>query len=232
MNSLALSQIEIANKLFDAGAIKIEREGKFRFKRHEKEPDAPLSPIYFNLRTADNPKPGPLTPALVRKIAIALYALGRQNGITYDVVAGIPNAGDPFAEQFFELLWSIERAYVPLISFVKQETSEGRKIAALKPGIVVSEYEKRLLLLDDVLEGAETKFEAIRCAEENGFEVAGVLTLLHYDYAKADASGRLAGAGYVFYSALKVSDIIYQYYMDRRIGPREYAAAMGFLASR
>lgn len=49
---------DLALKLFDIGAVQF---GEFKLKLHEKNPDAPLSPIFFNFRTPDNPKPGPLT---------------------------------------------------------------------------------------------------------------------------------------------------------------------------
>ena len=38
---------QVADTLFDLGVIKF---GAFRLKLHEKNPDAPLSPIYVNLR--------------------------------------------------------------------------------------------------------------------------------------------------------------------------------------
>lgn len=222
---------EILDDIWDAGAIKIEETGKFRFKRHEKEPDAPLSPIYFNLRTKENPKPGPLTRQLVKKIAVALRCIAEQYGIFYDTVAGVPNAGDPYAEAMFEMLWA-ERIYAPLISFVKEENESGRKVARLKPGTVLSQYDDRLLLVDDVVEGAESKFEAISCAEQNGLKIAGVVTLLAYDYSGSDGVDRLELAGYKCAYALKVSEAAAYFYTSETINRAQYDAVMDFLASR
>ena len=71
----------------------------FRLKLHEKHPDAPLSPIFFNLRTPDNPKPGPLTPDIVELAALCMHHVAQtQCTGDFNAVVGIPNAGDPFAE--------------------------------------------------------------------------------------------------------------------------------------
>ena len=74
------NQRQLAQALLEVGAILtaesdhplvITRDGSdgpergFRLKLHEKTPLAPLSPIYLNLRTPDNPKPGPLTLEIV-----------------------------------------------------------------------------------------------------------------------------------------------------------------------
>ena len=232
MISTTMDFTELADKLFDVGAVKVEREGKFSFKRHEKEPNAPLSPIYFNFRTQSNPKPGPLNSRLVVDIALALHRLARDNSIVYDIVSGIPNAGEPFAEQFVNFLWNDTRSPFPSVSFEKEETGAGRRIARLKPGTVLPEYEKKLLLLDDVLEGAETKFEAIQVAEDNGLEIAGILTLVRYDYASSDASLRLSQAEYTFHSVFVVSELVEHYFSTCRIDREQHDAVMNFLSSR
>ena len=232
MISTTMDFTELADKLFDVGAVKIEREGKFRFKRHVTEPNAPLSPIYFNFRTQSNPKPGPLTSRLVVDIALALYCLARDNSIVYDIVSGIPNAGEPFAEQFLHFLWNDSNAYFSSVFFEKEETGVERRIARLKPGTVLPEQERKLILLDDVLEGAETKFETIRVAEDNGLEVAGILTLVRYDYALSDASLRLEQARYAFHSVFAVSELVEYYFSTCRIDREQYDAVIRFLSSR
>ncbi len=85
----------LADALFEVGAVKF---GDFRIKLHEKHPDAPLSPYFFNLRTPDNPKPGPLGRDQLIQIGSAFFLdliLGRN--LPHDVICGIPNAGDPLA---------------------------------------------------------------------------------------------------------------------------------------
>jgi len=232
MTNATMDFTGLADKLFDIGAVKVEREGKFSFKRHDKEPDAPLSPIYFNFRTQSNPKPGPLNSRLVVDIALALHRLARDNSIVYDIVSGIPNAGEPFAEQFLHFLWNDMNAYFPSVFFEKEETGAGRRIARLKPGTVLPEHEKKLLILDDVLEGAETKFEAIQVAEDNDLEVAGILTLACYDYGSSDASLRLLLSGYAFHSVFTVSELVEHYFSVGKIDREQFDAVIRFLSSR
>lgn len=80
--SFTLDQSLLGLRYYDVGAFKdkshptaVQRgeERGFKLKTHEKQPDLPLSLFYFNLRTDDNPKPGPLTPELVAESGQQLY---------------------------------------------------------------------------------------------------------------------------------------------------------------
>lgn len=222
----------LALELFDAGAIKIETEGRYSFKRHEKEPNASLSPIYFNLRTPDNPKPGPLSDRLIRMIASAMFIKARQEGLVYSVVAGIPNAGDPIAEAFLNMVWVVYRVAWPSLRFEKKETKEGRRITRLAEGTAFYEENLQLLLLDDVIEGAETKLEAAGAAQESGLEVAAVLTLIRYDYKEADPVKRMKEAGLVSHSIFTASELLACLFKNGRINSERYEAGRNFLNSR
>ena len=74
-------------------------ERGFILKLHEKS-DAPLSPIFLNLRTPDNPKPGPLTPEIVNLAASCMQALELEKRLTFDAIVGVPQAGELFATAF------------------------------------------------------------------------------------------------------------------------------------
>ena len=62
MPQSAQTREEFARMLFALGAFQDRRaspQGRgFRLKLHERNPSAPLSPFYFSLRAADNPKAG------------------------------------------------------------------------------------------------------------------------------------------------------------------------------
>jgi len=58
---------QLAVELYNAGAIQF---GAYQLKMHEEHPDAPLSPIYINLRM---PPKGVLTEETIEKIGTALY---------------------------------------------------------------------------------------------------------------------------------------------------------------
>src|SRR3989344_4810594 len=95
------ARYDLAIALLDDGAVLtaaschplvVERKGQngkergFKLKLHEKNPLAPLSPFYLNLRTPDNPKPGPLTPEVVDLGAYCMLLLARRRKLEYDVV--------------------------------------------------------------------------------------------------------------------------------------------------
>ena len=78
-STLTGDHAKLAQLLFKVGAIKF---GAFKLKLHEKDPDAPLSPIYLNLRTDRHPEnPGPLTDEMMNLIG-SLFRLMRPQPFT------------------------------------------------------------------------------------------------------------------------------------------------------
>jgi orotate phosphoribosyltransferase len=153
---------DLALKILDIGAFKDARESEgghgFKLKLHEKNPTAPLSPFFLNLRTPENPKPGPLTPEIVGDIGRMLFELSERDGLTYDWICGLPNAGDPLADAFVAGSGNV----CPpdkLIRLGKTEGPEGRRITGLLHGNVGEG--KRGLILDDVVTGGDSKREAV-----------------------------------------------------------------------
>lgn len=133
-------------------------ERGFYLKLHEKNPEAPLSPFYLNLRTPDNPKKGPLTPEVVELGARCMYLLAQMNKLKYGAVIGVPRAGDPFAESF-----GIQ-AGVPCYFLDKQEGGGKRRIV-LHGGLPVSV--KRAALIDDLITEADSKIEAVEAVRDD-----------------------------------------------------------------
>ena len=162
------------NALLRVGAIKLE--GEYRLKLHEKHPQAPLSPFYVNLRTPGNPKPGPLTPELVREIGTLFYGLVYlvDPPCAFDFVAGIPNAGDPLA---IALATAPSSTPLPFLRLKKEEINGERRIIALL-GDQEAPRGSKVLLVDDVLTRADSKREAIDALHIAGLEVADVLVLV------------------------------------------------------
>ena len=153
----------------------IERQGPhgtergFKLKLHEKNPDAPLSPIFFNLRTPDNPKPGPLTEYHVEMTAHCMRHI-LPDALEFDAVVGVPRAGDPFAQALARL------SGTKCIAMNKWEHDGKRRIASLA-GEVPVEVEK-VLLVDDLITGADSKREAIEILREQSIEVTDVVVLI------------------------------------------------------
>jgi len=162
----------VADQLFEVGAIKF---GAFPLKLHETQPDAPLSPIYLNLRTPDNPKPGPLTPELVEEIADLLYGLVHITpDLKFSYFAGLPRAGDPLADALGKRLapWH----GVTQLHLVKDESGGARRIAGLLDG--GWDLPGEVLLVDDLITQADSKLEAVSVLESVGFEVRDLIVLV------------------------------------------------------
>ena len=179
---------QVALSIFHLGAVKF---GAFRLKLHVKNPDAPLSPMYLNLRTPTNPKPGPLTPDVVGMIAVLMGALTR--GLEYNLVCGVPNAGDPFAEAFYAL----EQDKLSGLLHLSKTEAQGQRFVS---GIAQGKFSKgeTVLLLDELITNAESKFEAIQVLEADGLIVKDVIVLV--DREQGGEAG-LAAKGYRLHSA-------------------------------
>lgn len=144
----------LANNLYERGAVQF---GSFILKNPRLSP----SPIYFNLRTADHPKnPGNLTPSDVENIAAELFHAVQASGITYDLVAGIPYAGEPLAKAFLKHTQDVylatfektESGRICCYNMSSEEASRSEKLKGLGAW--------QVLLIDDVLSGGTSALEA------------------------------------------------------------------------
>jgi len=193
---LTNSQKQVANRIYDREAVKF---GAFELKLHEKNPDAPLSPIYITLR---KPPGGPLTNVDVEMIGQELYAQVKKRKVLFDVVAGIPRAGEPLAEVVARL------SRRPMLKLGKKVEGDKRKIDS----IVSGEYRpgQLVLLVDDLITQADTKKEAIGVCENAQLTVAGVVVLVDREQG---GSEDLGNAGYALHTVLPLS-VLLDYYVE------------------
>lgn len=208
MKKLTPAQEHLGLQLFDIDAVKF---GAFTLKLHETQPDAPLSPIYFNLRTPDNPKPGPITHEVMDLIGRVLYSEALRLSLDFDHFAGIPNAGTPFADAFQRAnesdLGEFGRLY-----FHKEMHGEKRHIGDLY-GVAFGAG-RSVMLIDDLITKADTKFEAIKSVEDAGLKVAGILVLIDREQGGRQ---QLEAAGYQVFSIYGLSDLLEYYVTEGRI---------------
>jgi len=158
----------LADQLFKIGAVKF---GEFRLKLHETRPSAPLSPIYFNLRTTSNPKPGPLDRWTLKMIAVGFGLLMEKRELRFDALSGIPNAGEPLVSAY------AHSHPHRIIRLRKTETGEKRHVS----GTYIQDlppFHSRVLLVDDVITGADTKLEAIDALRTVGMIVEDLLVVI------------------------------------------------------
>jgi len=146
--------------LFDAEKKHV-KFGAFKLKLHELHPEAPLSPVYINMRE--------MQQSIIDRMAELMYEISMAQDLRYDYVIGIPKAGEPIAEAFCRL------AGKPMLKMVKQEATAvgGRKITST----IIGKFEpgKKVLLIDDLITQADTKLEAFAGVEANGLMAMDLL---------------------------------------------------------
>jgi orotate phosphoribosyltransferase len=186
--------------LWKRGAVKI---GEFLLKLHEKFPDAPKSPIYLNLRTTDNPKPGPLLQSDLRLVAELMSRVVAGRRLNFTHVLGIPNAGKPFADALVRYRREVHRDMLELLTLNKEATSEGRRVGRILSGSWHTG--DRVLLVDDLITQAHTKLEAISSVQEFRLRVAGLLVLVDREQGGAE---QMRKAGIPLVSVCTLSDML------------------------
>lgn len=199
----------LARRLFEVGAVKF---GRFILR------DGSLSPIYLNYRTPEHPtKPGPLDSELVCEIGLYLYGVARMNGVFYQYVAGIPQAGDPLAEAFSRVPSSGIR--LPLLHFWEKEGRiMGIKGTIPQQGII--------LLLDDVITKAGAKREAIEVARKAGFIVRDVLVITDREQGGKEELGKV---GVRLHAGFTLMTLLDYYVKERMIAQKKRNEVVDYL---
>lgn len=177
------NQRTLARMLWNLGAFKTRdhpsavtrrKERGFLLKAHEQNPELPLSPFYLNLRTPENPKPGCLTEECVSLVASTMRTLVDELGLKYSYVAGIPNAGVPFATIFTSLAPATQ-----LVWLEKCTDGVTRRIQGVQSlgseGITQGAH---CLLVDDLITQAGTKMEAVAVCRDAGLVVTDLVVLV------------------------------------------------------
>ena len=194
-----------ADALFDIGAMEF---GAFRLALHKTHPDAPLSPIYINLR-------GVRSHPAVLSIVVEEYEKLIQ-GIDYDVLADVPTAATPFVAIL------ANRLQVPMVTPRGGEKTHGS--GATIDGTFQSG--QRALVIDDLITGADSKLKAIYALEEGGLEVTDIVVLVDRQQGGVD---RLRKEGYMVHVRYAISDLLSYYMETERLGPEKGAEVFEYL---
>jgi orotate phosphoribosyltransferase len=184
------------------------RFGSFRLKLHEKNPDAPLSPIYFDLRRLQSfPEILRLSARCIADLFEKSDAEKDSNGLCVSkelmdnppYIAGIPLAGVPLATAV-SLLTSR-----PMITprLEKKSHGSGDSIDG-----VISGERKNVSVIDDLITKADSKLEAISVLENGGLVIEGVYVLV--DRMQGGVK-ELEGRGYKVKAALTIAEILDRY---------------------
>ena len=182
---------------------------EFAFVHHEKNPEAPLSPIIINLRN--------LPSNLITKIASVLSEEPLKQ--TPQVCTGIPNAAIPFAKEFSKI------TKIPYVTIFEKDDNPG------KPRILPAKGTPRgngktLLIVDDVVTKGASKFRAFQVAEELGYKVVGLLVLVDRDEGGKET---IENAGYEFYAPIKLIQLLKYYLNKGSINQKRYNEIIEYL---
>ena len=205
---------QVADMMFDRGVVKFAGVGDapaegFKLKLHEKDPSAPLSPIYLNIR-AEGHKDGTLRPEDFGLIADLLVKATVVQDLDFRFLAGIPVAGEPIADAMFEKLRATKPNLVQL-HLVKEEKEGGRSITGIVEDLWAT---GSILLVDDLITKADTKLEAIAVCEEAGLEVEAVVVLVDREQGGTD---EIESIGHDLIAALMLSELLVHYVETGRI---------------
>ena len=194
-----------ALKLLDIQAIKF---GKFRLKLHEKNPNAPLSPIYIDLRIIRSyPE--------VLDIAIKVYRY-LINTLSFDLLADVPTAATPFVAILAHKL------KIPMITPRIEKKTHG----ALGQLNGVFTKGQVAILIDDLITKADSKLEAISILNENGLIVKDVVVLIDREQGGVIELEKL---GFSCHYAFKLKEILEFYLEKKRISQNHYDEVMNYL---
>jgi uridine monophosphate synthetase len=185
MSDLTETQRAFADALLTTGAVKF---GAFRLKLHEKQPDAPLSPIYVDLRTLRS------FPDALDDAVLTLVEMIAARSLAFDLYADVPQAATPLVA----VLTHITRVGMITPREAKTHGSGDAINGAYMPGQTV-------LVIDDLVTRAESKIEAIHVLEAHGLLVRDVAVLVDREQGGAD---ELAAAGYQLHAAVTLSQLL------------------------
>jgi uridine monophosphate synthetase len=193
--------------LFDIGAVKF---GEFRLKLHETKPDAPLSPIYIDLRTVRS------YPPTFRDIAGILGRMVLKH--QPDFVADVPTAVSP-------IVGVISCSFnLPMLSpriDAKSHGAKGKLEGVAKSGASV-------VLVDDLITQAHSKIEAVNLLRQHELNVEHVVVLIDREQGGGD---ELARHGCSLHAAVTLRSMLDSYLKERRITDVQRSTVLEYLSS-
>lgn len=220
-----LSPSDIACRLHAIGAFKVDTEKGFRLALHDKQPDAPRSPFYFNLRTDKNPKPGPLTDIDVAMIGSSIANAVRRYGVDFDAVAGIPNAGTPFAKAAFDELYRTKG--IRQLLTVRKPEDGSRAVEVVETAARIGP--RRVLIVDDLVTSETMKEIAVDAVKAAGHEPVAVAVFL--DRTK-NGIRRLSASGLPIISVVSIGEVLRSFRVRELITPSQYDVITAYLKSQ
>ena len=198
--SLTRKEKELADNLLEIGAFKF---GDFKLKLHKEYPNAPLSPVYIDLRLLRRyPR--------AKKIAIDVYE-ELIKGLKFDLLADVPTAGSPLASSLSD------RLKIGMITprIEKKEHGSGARIDGLGP----RDKGKTALLIDDLITTSTSKLEAADFLKFHGMKVKDVVVLIDREQGGMSA---LKKKGIKLHFAFTMNIFLDYYLSSNKISQKKY----------
>ncbi len=198
-------QQAFADALLATGAVKF---GAFRLKLHERQPDAPLSPIYVNLRVLRS------YPDALDTAVEALAEVIERDDLRFDRYADIPMAATPLV------------AVLSHITRVGMITPREPKTHGLS-GTIDGAFDlgDTILVIDDLVTHADSKIEAIRVLEANGLHVRDVAVVVDREQGGPE---QVAAAGYTLHAAVRLGQLLDYWRESDSIDDATYARVKAY----
>lgn len=184
---------------------------EFAIKVHEKNPNAPLSPIYVNMRN--------LPADLIQKIAQVFHEV--KLDAKPDICTGIPNTAVLFAKEYSKV------SGIPFVDIYEKSGTNTKRRLIAKEGVSRGNG-KSILIIDDVISQGNSKFEALEVAEKLGCKVLGILVLIDRSQG---GSKKLKEMGYRLYSVFTLPEILEYYGSNGKVSEDKYNSILSYLQS-
>jgi orotate phosphoribosyltransferase len=122
---------------------------------------------------------GKLTDKLIGEISKKFVHTIRERNIKFDLVVGLPRAGEPFAERFVEI-WNKKYPDKKKIIYLKKGEIGGKRSILEK---IRGEFNAgdTVLMIDDVISLAHSKIEAAKALRKNGLIVKHCIVLMDWE---------------------------------------------------
>lgn len=187
-----------------------QNEHEFAIRQHDKEPDAPLSKFYVNLRNLDKDVLDQIG-VVMREMTPSFEING--NLPSPDVCAGVPSAGVPLAEAYSKATG------IPIVEIFDKD---GRRIVHKEASV----QNKSIRLIDDLASQGITKLESVEEAQKMGYIVDSFYVLIDREQGGIDALRKVIPD---VRFAFKISQLFKFGLRTERISRKQYDEAMEYL---
>ncbi len=203
---LTEAQEGFLTQIFEKKMFKIDLEKGFKLKIHKEHPEAPLSPLYINLRTLR------AHPEAKLKTVEVFGEMLENSGVSYDVLADIPTAATPLVSSLSDMLG------VPMITPRGDNKSygSGDNIDGFDAEI---HTDKAAVLFDDLATDGGSKINPAKALRAAGMKVDHVFILIDREQG---AEEQLAKEGLTLHSAFKLKAMVDFYRRTGKISEEQY----------